>query len=338
LSTIKDIAKITGLGLATISKYLNGGNVRPENRVAIEQAIDELNYTVNAFARGLKTNRSKTIGIILPELNNTFFLNIVTAIEKWLKNEDYAVIICDCNDNKTLEMEAVKFILNKNVDGIIDFPVSYSGKHLKPALDNNTPILLVDSLIPKLVGKVDSIAINNMAISREIVDLLIKTGHRRIGLITGENEIYTMDNRMKGYCTALEESGIEVNPAYIKRCNYSLQGGYDGFRELVSTHNDVTAVFAANHYLTMGVLAAANELGIKIPDDISIAAFDYMDWHRILLPKLTVVEQPMIQIGQQAAEMMLKRLQNGDNNMPNEARTLFAKIRMGNSIKENYLL
>ena len=334
-ATIKDIAKATGLGLATISKYLNGGNVRPENKIAIEKAIAELNYTVNSFARSLKTNRSKTVGILLPELNNAFYLNIVTGIETKLTKEKYAVMIFDCHDTREMEKDGIVFLLSKNVDGIIYFPMSYSTRHLKPALDSNVPILLIDSIIPKLAGKVDSVEIDNFSITREIVELLIKNGHRRIGFVTSKSGLYSsMDNRMAGYRAALEENGIEVDEAYIRECaSNTIQGGHDGFIDLFRMQKDMTAVFTANHYLTMGTLIAVNEMGIKIPDDLSIIAFDYMPWHEILPIKLTTVEQPMKQIGQHAAEIMLRRLQDEGNDSMKEALTLSAKIRMGNSIK-----
>jgi LacI family transcriptional regulator len=142
-----------------------------------------------------------------------------------------------------------------------------------------------------------------------------------------------MDSRMGGYRAALEENGIEANDTYIKECDNSIQGGYEGFKDVFHNHKDLTAIFTANHYLTMGVLVAANEMGIKIPDDISLVAFDYMQWHHILPLKLTVVEQPMEQIGQHAAEIMLRRLQNDSNDTMKEALTLSAKIRIGDSIK-----
>jgi len=333
-TTIKDIANKTGLGLATISKYLNGGKVRPENKIAIEKAIAELNYTVNSFARSLKTNRSKTVGILLPDLKNAFYLNIVTGIETKLIKEEYAAMIFDCHDTRGLEKEGIEFLLSKNVDGIIYFPTSYSTKHLKPALESNVPILLIDSTLSKLTGRVDSVTIDNFSISREIVELLIEKGHRRIAFINSKSGIYSsMDNRAEGYRAALEGNGIEVNDAYIKECDNSIQGGYEGFRDLFHTHKDFTAIFTANHYLTMGVLVAAKEMGIKIPDDISFVAFDYMPWHDILPYKLTVAEQPMQQIGQHAAEIMLRRLQNDSNDTMREALTLSAKIRIGDSIR-----
>ena len=127
---MKDIARETGLGLATISSYLNGGNVREKNRIKIEEAIEKLHFEVNEVARGLKTNRTKTIGIILPELNNIFFSEIITAAEDLLRSHGYATMICDCRSDVKREEEAAEFLLHRRVDGLIMMPTGQRRKYL----------------------------------------------------------------------------------------------------------------------------------------------------------------------------------------------------------------
>ena len=130
-ATIKDIAKKTGLGLATISSYLNGGNVREKNRILIEQAIEELHFEVNEIARGLKTNRTRLIGIIIPELNNPFFAEVVAEMEDILRNHGYATMICDCRTDEKREAEAIEFLKKRRVDGVISMPVAQNGTWLQ---------------------------------------------------------------------------------------------------------------------------------------------------------------------------------------------------------------
>ncbi|MDR0817829.1 MAG: LacI family transcriptional regulator [Clostridiales Family XIII bacterium] len=331
--TIKDISKNTGLGLATISKYLNGGNVLPENKVAIEKAIDELHYSVNELARGLKTRKTKTIGIVIPELDNLFFMRVIKAIEYPLRKEGYAVIISDCHGKLNAEVESINFLLDKKVDGIINFPANPSGKHLIAALEKHIPVLMVDRLAPKLIGKVDSISIDNDNISREATDLLIEKGHRNIGVLVGSTNIYTSEQRLKGYCDSLREHGIELGQDYIQRCEYSVEGGYKGFKRLMAKNKDMTAVFATNYDTTLGVLMAIGDCGLKMPDDISFLGFDNMDWAKIIVPSLTIVEQPLRQIGLQAAEIMLKRLRSSKD-LARQSVVLSAKLNIGGSIKD----
>jgi LacI family transcriptional regulator len=333
-TTIKDISKSTGLGLATISKYLNGGHVLPENKVAIEDAIKELNYSVNGVARGLRTKRSKTIGIVIPELDNIFFMQVIKAMEEPLRKEGYAVIISDCHGKQNVETESMSFLLDKKVDGIISFPVSPGGKHLVEAMDRHVPVLLVDRLVPKLRGKVDSISIDNEGISHEATDLLISKGHSKIGVLVGSTNIFTSEQRLKGYCDSLEEHGIGIDRNYIQRCEYSVEGGYQGFKRLIAANKDLTAVFATNYDTTLGVLMAIGDCGLKIPSDISFLGFDSMDWAKIIVPALTIVEQPVRQIGLQAAEIMLKRLRRSKEEPAMQTVVLSAKLNIGGSIKD----
>ncbi|GHU63010.1 LacI family transcriptional regulator [Clostridia bacterium] len=333
-TTIKDISKRTGLGLATISKYLNGGHVLPENKVTIERAIKELDYSVNEIARGLKTRRTKTIGIIVPELDNTFFMQVVKAMEVVLKAGGYAVILNDCRSNKELEMESIEFILNKKVDGIISFPVSTHGKHLTAALEQHVPILLVDRLVPRLQGKVDSISVNNTNISREATQYLIDHGHRKIGIVVGPQDVYTSEERLRGYVKCMEENGISIDPDFVARGEYSVEGGFKALKKLLAKNKGMTAVYATNHDTTLGVLMAINEANLRIPDDISFLGFDSADWAKIIEPALTIVAQPISQLGRQGAEIMLKRLNPGKEEYAHQELVLGAKLNIGGSVKQ----
>ena len=146
-ATMKDIARRTGLGLATISSYFNGGNVREKNRIKIEEAIEELHYEVNEVARGLKTNATKTVGVVIPELNNVFCAEIISGMEDILRSHGYAAIVCDCRTDKKLEKEAVDFLTRKRVDGIINMPVDMTGAHLNEFQKTDKPIVLIDRMI-----------------------------------------------------------------------------------------------------------------------------------------------------------------------------------------------
>ena len=143
-ATIKDIARETGLSLATISKYLNGGNLREKNRAAIEAAIKKLDYHVNEYARGLKSKKSRTVGVVLPEISNLFNMKIVAVFERVLQENGYSVIVTDCQNNLEQEASSVDFLLKKQVDGIINVPIGSSSRHLRPAVEKKVPILLLD--------------------------------------------------------------------------------------------------------------------------------------------------------------------------------------------------
>lgn len=305
-ATMKDIAKRTGLGLATISSYFNGGNVREKNRVKIEEAISELHYEVNEVARGLKTNATRTIGVVIPELNNIFCSEIITEMEDVLRNHGYATIICDCRTDKKLEKEAVEFLIRKRVDGLINMPVDMDGEHLKAFEKTGKPMVLIDRRIKGV--ECDSVRVDNKSAAREAVELLLANGHKEIGIIGGPSNVSTSESRLKGYQDAHEQVGLQIKDSLIYHGDYTIQSGVKGVEVLVKNNPDMTAVFVTNYEMTMGAVIGTNELGIKIPEQLSMIGFDNLQFARACSPKLTIVSQPTQDIGIKAANIMLKRL------------------------------
>ena len=308
-ATMKDIARQTGLGLATISSYFNGGNVREKNRIKIEAAIEELHYEVNEVARGLKTNATRTIGVVIPELNNTFCAEIITGMEDVLRSHGYATIVCDCRTDRKLEQEAVEFLIRRRVDGIINMPVDEEGKHLRKFQKTGKPIVLIDRRIQGI--SCDSVLVDNRKAAEDAVQCFIKNGHRNIGIIGGPEGIFTAQERLAGYSKALKEAGIPIRGSLIFHGDYTIQGGVRGLEELVRSNPDMTAVFVTNYEMTMGAMIGVNELGIKIPEQLSMIGFDNLQFARACNPKLTIVSQPTDGIAREVARIMLEHLENG---------------------------
>lgn len=307
-ATMKDIARRTGLGLATISSYFNGGNVREKNRIKIEEAIEELHYEVNEVARGLKTNATRTIGVVIPELNNTFCAEIITGMEDVLRSHGYATIVCDCRTDKKLEREAVEFLTRRRVDGIINMPVDEEGNHLKRFQKTGKPIVLIDRKIQGI--NCDSVLVDNKKAAEDAVRYFIERGHRNIGIIGGPEEVFTAQERMAGYYKALESAGIPVSESLIWHGDYTIQGGVRGLEELVQNNPEMTAVFVTNYEMTMGAMIGVNELGIRIPEQLSMIGFDNLQFARACNPKLTIVAQPTDGIAKEVAKVMLNHLEN----------------------------
>ena len=298
-ATMKDIAKRTGLGLATISSYFNGGNVREKNRVKIEEAIEELHYEVNEVARGLKTNATKTIGVVIPELNNTFCAEIITGMEDVLRSHGYATIVCDCRTDKKLERDAVEFLSRKRVDGIISMPVDAEGNHLKKFQKTGKPIVLIDRRIQEL--SCDSVLVDNEKAAEDAMRVFFKAGHRKIGIIGGPEEISTAQERLQGYRSAYEKENLPVRESLIYHGDYTIQGGVRGIEKLVADNPDMTAVFVTNYEMTMGAVIGMNELDLKIPEQLSMIGFDNLQFARACSPKLTIVAQPTSGIAREVA-------------------------------------
>lgn len=240
-ATMKDIARVTGLGLATISSYLNGGNVREKNRIKIEAAIDELDFEVNEVARGLKTNRTKTIGIIIPELNNIFCAEIITEVEDVLRNHGYATMICDCRTDAAREAEAVEFLFRRRVDGLILMPSGKSGKHLERFLHVGKPVVLIDRNLEDV--PCDSVLVDNRGAAQAAVERLFLAGHRKIGMIAGPEHVFTARERYLGYEETFKKAGIEVQDSLVVHGDYTIAGGARAMKELAKQNPQMTAVF-----------------------------------------------------------------------------------------------
>lgn len=331
-ATMKDIAKRTGLGLATISSYFNGGNVREKNRKKIEEAIEELHYEVNEVARNLKTNATKTIGVVIPELNNVFCAEIITGMEDILRNHGYATIVCDCRTDKSLECEAVEFLSRKRVDGIINMPVDTEGGHLKRFQKTGKPIVLIDRKIQGV--SCDSVLVDNESAAVDAVRLLCKKGHRDIGIIAGSENISTAQERLGGYYSGLMEAGIPVRESLIVHGDYTIQGGVRAMEELVKRNPHMTAVFVTNYEMTMGAVIGLNELGIHVPEQLSLVGFDNLPFARACNPKLTIVSQPTEKIAEKAAGIMLKRLEGSGEISEYMTEKLNTEIISGKSVAQ----
>lgn len=306
--TIKDIAKETGLANATISAYLNGVPVREYNRVKIEQAIKKLGYIRNEYARGLKTHRSGTIGVLIPELSNVFSTTIITEIEERLREKGYGIIVCDCRTDIKREEEAIRFLLSKMVDGLIIMPVSTDKSEFTVALEKKIPVVVIDRKTDS--EEVSHIVINNREISRTATDNILAKGCRKIALVTGDMSVYTAKERKIGYEEAMRAKGVyDENMVY--NGGLSVEGGYSATKCILSSHPDVEAIFVTNYEMTMGSIIALNEEGRKIGEDIDFTGFDNVEITRAFFPDMETVNQPLTEIGRVAAQTMYDMI-NGE--------------------------
>ena len=310
-ATMKDIAKRTGLGLATISSYLNGGNVREKNRIKIEEAIRELHFEVNEVARGLKTNRTKTIGIVIPELNNIFFAEIITEAEDILRSHGYATMICDCRSDTEREKEAVDFLYHWRVDGLIVMPTGTSDPGFQKFIRAGKPIVMIDRKMKDVCC--DCILVDNEGAAEDAVNRLVRAGHRKIGMIAGPEDVYTARERQRGYEKALRENNAVYEEGLMARGNYTIAGGAKAMRQLWENNPDMTAVFISNYEMTVGAMMEINDLRIRVPDELSVIGFDNVDFAKASVPRLSIVTQPTAQIAQEAADTLIEKLQERDS-------------------------
>lgn len=323
------MAKHTGLSIATISKYINGIPVKEENKKRIDEAIKALDFRVNEIARGLKTKKTSTVGVLIPSLENVFSTIIVSKIENILLQYGYSTIICDYHQNIELENQKFDFLMNKSVDGMIFMPLGIDGNRIAAAIGKNIPVVLIDRPINDF--NCDVVLVDNLNAAYNAVELLITKGHRRIGIICGPKDIYTAQERLKGYLRVHEDYVLNIDENLIKYGDYDIQSGMNLLNEFLDQDDPPTAVFVTNYEMTLGAVMAINNRNVSIPEDLSIIGFDNIQLAGVVKPNLAIVVQPMQQIGETAANLLLKRMKGDKTGFPALFR-LKTEILEGKSI------
>lgn len=317
-TTIKDIAKKTGLSITTVSLVLNGKGTRisEKSKELVLKAAKELNYRPNQIAVGLIKKRTNTLGLIIPDISNTFFSELAKGVEDEGRKYDYNVILCNTNDKHCIEIEYINILASKGIDGIIlDMSVEDCEEKAMQSLNllsnYGIPAVIVDRYSDD--KNVISISIDNEQGAYLATRHLIELGHAKIGCITGPSLERTCMDRFRGYCKALQESGIPVDKSLVIEGDYHFQSGYDSTKCLLD--KNVTAVFAFNDMMAYGVARALRENNIKIPDGISLIGFDDIFFSEIYDIPLTTVRQPTYEIGQAAVKTIIQEIEheNGSN-------------------------
>ena len=318
MATIKDVARMAGVSMATISKFLNGGNVREENAVAIREAIAALDYRVNPFARSLKAQRSRSIGILLPDMAAPFYGTVVMALDKTIREHGYHSLISVYGSNYGLERDNLRFLITNGIDGLIYIPEDLTADEFYELTGNiGIPTIQIDRIIPG-VGS-DAVLVDNGEAVDRAVTRLIEKGHSRIAIITGPKSVLTAKERMGGYLRALSEHGILYDDELVISDQNAFATGYRGCETLLKLADPPTAVITTNYDITIGLVTAARERGLRIPEDIDVFGFDCVEICTMMKPPLPVVHQPEQEIGQTAAGYLIERL-NGFDGPPRTTR------------------
>ncbi len=330
-ATIIDIRNRTGLSLATISKYLNGGNVRPENKAKIDEAVEALHYRVNETARSLVTRNTHTIGVVVFSIENLFSGIMLRHIGDYFRALGYGMLICDSSNDPEVEAENLKSMIQKNVDGIILMPVSGSSDLIPVVIHTGIPLVCLDRKTD--TDTVDSVTIDNRAAARSLTELLIDAGHTDIAFLGSSHE-YTGYERMLGFREAMNAAGRRITPEWEYLDHLSLPTGYNGMKAFLAMPHRPTAVLLSNYEITLGAVMAIHESSFSYPEDISIAAVDNLILSDIVIPRITTAIQPMQEMARAASELLLQRIQAPAGEQPPCRDIVFpAEIRAYESIR-----
>ena len=307
MATIKDVARMAGVSMSTVSKYINGGTVREENVDAIRQAIEALDYRVNPFARSLKTQRSRSIGILMPDITAPFFGTVVMALDKTLREHGYHSLISCYSSNHGLERDNLQYLISHGIDGLVYVPEDLSAdEYYELTANQHIPMVQMDRMIQGVQS--DTVLVDNADSVYNSVCQLIHQGHRRIAIITGPKSVFSAKERQVGYLRALSDNGIIYDDELFISDDNAFATGYRGCETLLQLSDPPTAILTTNYDITIGLITAAREQGVRIPEDIDIVGFDCVEVCTMMKPPLPVIQQPEALIGQTAANYLIDRL------------------------------
>jgi len=311
--TLKDIAYQLNLSITTVSRVLSGRarefRISKSTEERVLSTAKKSNFSPNKIASALRTRKTKTIGIIVPDISNPFFATIAQNIEFEARKADYAIILCDSSDSTSTEINCIDVLQNRDVDGLIISPVGKQKEHIKRLYDQNTPLVMVDRYFPNL--KIPYVGTDNYKGAFEAVNYLIECGHQKIACIQGLTYSSTCRERLKGYKAALEAKDIPVDEALIKGDNFDIKNGYLSTKLLLKQTSIPTAIFAQSNLIALGVLSAIKEEGYKIPQDISMIAFDEQTYSEFLSTPLSTIKQRIEEIGQISVRLLLDQMEKG---------------------------
>jgi LacI family transcriptional regulator len=309
--TIREVAERANVSPTTVSHVINKTRfVSKETRERVLLAMKELGYQPNELARSLRSGKTFTIGLILPDNSNPYFAEISRGIEASAFEADYSVILCNTEDNQEREEFYIDLLLKKQVDGLIFVAAGDRSDSLYSLARRKIPVIIVDRNVPG--PEVDAVLGDNVSGGLAAVRYLIKLGHQRIACITGPSNVTPSSGRITGYRKALDEVGIPVDETLLLHGNFRIESGEQNALELLQRPNRPSAIFACNDLMAIGAMRAASRLGLHIPQDISIVGYDDIELARYVTPLLTTVYQPKSTMGQVAVKLLLERIENID--------------------------
>jgi LacI family transcriptional regulator len=305
---IKDIARIAGVSVSTVSLALNKKpGVSEKTRIRVQSVAEKLNYIPSNVARSLVTKKTRSIGLIVSDIAEAFFGTLARIIQDSVNEENYSLILCNSDERSDKERDCLDFLVEKAVDGIIMTPSdSENRSNIEKVESVAIPIVFVDSYLKNT--KISFVGVDNERAGYTATNHLIKLGHQRIACITGPARFSSSDERILGYRRALQAAEIVFDDLLVKHTDWAVEGGYQATRELLSLRDRPTAIFVTGDTCAIGVFKALDNEELSVPDDVAIVSFDDMKFAPFLKVPLTSVKQPLKELGQSAVKLLFERL------------------------------
>jgi LacI family transcriptional regulator len=306
---MRQIAERAGVSIGTVSHVINQtAVVRAKLRERVMEAIRSMGYQPSALAQGLRRNRTNMLGMVIPDITNPFFPGVVRGAEDVAYKRSFRVILCNADNDPSKEESYVRELRSYHIAGLLIIPAAGAdiAAHLKAYASASVPVVCIDRVPDGWKG--DAVLVANAEGAYLATRHLIQMGHKRLAVIAGPLKLTNASERLKGFTRALKEARIEIEQEFVQEARFDTASGHQAALRLLRMLPRPTAIFACNDLMAFGVLQAARELGLRCPEDLSIAGFDSLEFTKFTDPSLTSVYQPGYQLGATAARLLMQRV------------------------------
>jgi LacI family transcriptional regulator len=306
--TMRDVARLAEVSVATVSAVANGtAVVSPKRAERVRKAMEALDFHPDQIARSLKTGRTQVLGMILPDVTNPFYPEVIVGAEEIARAANYSVMLCNANEDARQEQQQLNTLFSHRVDGVL-IACSDPAISFDRLMRRRFPIVCFDRIPPGFHG--DTAATDNFQGAYEATRHLISLGHERIAILAGRTNLSTHSSRLEGFRRAMADARLPVRDEFCWPGGMQPDAGYDAGSRLSALRRRPTAVFCTNNKLLLGLVRALGESGVRCPEDISIVGFDDFTWTENFHPRLTTVAQPARELGRKAMQLLIERVEN----------------------------
>lgn len=330
MATIRDVAKLAGVSISTVSLALNGaGPVSSETYRKVWEAAQAVGYAPNPVAQSLKSGRTRLIGMVVGDVSNPFFGRLLKEVERLALEKNHLVIVSDSGTDPARERAIMDALVGQRVAGIILSPHGYAADHIEYLRGLAMPLVLVDHKVEGVDA--DFVASDNVLASAMLTEHVIRLGHKRIAHIAGNRGIWTAERRKEGFRATMSAAGLTVDETLVVDGAYDGERGYEQAMRLLTRADRPTAIIAANNVMALGTLQAMNDLGFRCPDEVSLATIDDVPWGNVIRPRITMVVQAVDEMARIATEFLMERINARGAAIPAREHILIPKLVVGQS-------
>lgn len=334
MATILDVAKLSGFSKTTVSRVINGnGPVSEEARQKIEEAMRKLNYTPNYFAQGMRTNKTRTIALLVPDYSNPFYPELFKNVEEVARQNGYMITLCNTDEEAEKELEYIKEIVKRNIDGIIFCTYNRIRRNIDYLIriSEEIPVVFMDQVVDE-DEPINYVVTDGFESTRKAAGYLIEKGRRRIAYIKGSSKRRVTKERYNGYRQALMDYGINFDPSLVYTGNFHMKSGFEGAKYLMSINNPPDAIMAASDAMAIGAIKYLKYAGFSIPGDVNVVGFDNIFLSTLVEPALTTISQPIKELGREAVKILIDKINNPE--MENKQIKLEGELIIRRSTEE----